>query len=462
MHLQKAIAILCVPLAMALIGASGLAGKGVGGVQTTGLPPPPTTGSPTSTTGTPTTTTGTPTTSTSTTSGSSGDTTGSGVWSGTVYYHRLYEQQSVPIAYKRSGSSVVSATNQHAILLRVVLPSVIPPGAPYELLGVTHDVSMFGDGALVSRSDNGSAPVYEAAIPKTGTTSPTTEAGMTFQDVTAPGHVLVGLTSPGALSGGSLRLTFRKKIYVRKMVSGVWQYETWHSGTYADLDVAKLVCADAAIDTRRGHGQPNLAGELPGDPNAPARPINFGAWNYRGGLFVGNMPVLTGDQSGLARTQLYVPSGGQGSLRLATLSLYDFGSPANAYGLSLGAYLPSASDPNLNVGESTLTWDSKWTSIAPRDTIGSPPDDARDPISKLDLTGAGGDYRNLPLQRTDSLPPTMALSRICLAMTAESFEDGPYWRYFGSNEYASGFTTFPRNDSGPRVWRLGEQSLVTW
>jgi hypothetical protein len=56
----------------------------------------------------------------------------------------------------------------------------------------------------------------------------------------------------------------------------------------------------------------------------------------------------------------------------------------------------------------------------------------------------------------------MALSRICLALTSEDVATGPSWRYFGSKEYAGGFTTFPRNDSGPRVWRLGEESLVTW
>jgi hypothetical protein len=333
---------------------------------------------------------------------------------------------------------------------------------PYELVGVGHDVSVFGEAVLVSRSDGGPAPVYQAAVPRAPLPNPSPEAAITYQGITAPGYVDVGLAATGPLSGGDLRMTIVKKTQTRQWVNGQWQYQDGSSCTYLDLDLAKLSCDDASVDSRRGFGQPNLAGEFPGDPNAPARPIKFGAWNYRGGLFLGNMPAATGDQSGTARIQLYVPSGGQGTIRLATLSLYDFGSPASAYGVNLGVFLPSSTDPNLNVGEGAVTWDSKWGSILPRDTASSPPDHTQDPLQTLTLSGAGGAYRSLPLQATDSLPPTMALSRICLALTDEDPATGPYWRYFGSKEYGPGFSTFPANDSAPRVWRLGEQSVLTW
>jgi hypothetical protein len=228
------------------------------------------------------------------------------------------------------------------------------------------------------------------------------------------------------------------------------------------LDLAKLSCGDASVDSRRVYGQPNREGQLPGDANAPLRPMNVGSWIYKGGLFAGNMPSFTNDQSGTARLQLYVPSGGAGTLRLATLSLFDLGSPSTTNGANLGVYIPSSSDANLNVAEGSVTWDSRWQSVQPQ---ASPPvnyDYSIAPISTQNLTGAGGEYRNFYLYRPDSSPPTMAMSRLCVALTDENPNSGPSWRYFSSKEHQVDHSTFPLTDSAPRVWRLGEELATTW
>ncbi|MGV3615284.1 MAG: hypothetical protein ACO1SV_08115 [Fimbriimonas sp.] len=458
------LAFLWIPVALLLIGSSGRispdgqgpsTGQGVP-VSTGNPPPPPTTGSSsTATTAT------SATTATTGTTGTTVSTTGSGQFSGIVYLQQLYELKSTPTVYKKVGSAVTSLSNQHVVLVKVVLPSVtVSP--PYELVGVGWDVTAFGDAVLAGRSDGGAAPVYQASVPKSGTPNQQFEAGITYQGITAPGHILVGLASGAALSGGDVRLSFHKEVQTRVWQNGQWVYGTSHTYTYVDLDLAKLGCGDASVDSRKAYGQPNLAGELPGDPNAPPRPINFGGWVYKGGLFVGNMPAATRDQSGMARLQLYVPSGGSGAVRLATLSLFDLASPSIAPGAIVGAYLPSATDTNLSVGAGAVTWDTKWGSVQPRATPSSPPDDARDPLVSMTLTGTGSEYRNFPLNRNDAVPASMALSKICLALTDEDPNDGPYWRYFGSSTYQGSHSTFPLNDCGPRVWRLGEESAVQW
>lgn len=409
----------------------------------------------TSTTGS--TTTGT-TGTTGGTGGSGGGGTGSGVFTGLIYLQQLWETKAHPTLY-RASSGVTPLVNQHASLVRVYLPSVTVL-APWELVGVDYNISALDSTVLAGRSDSSVAPIAQSSIP---TSQTTTQAGITYVGVPAYGTFVCGLASSGPLSGGEIKLAIRKGVYTRKWntTSGAWDYINSYEYSLVTLDLTKLSCSDASIDTRKGYGQPNLDGELPGDPNADLTNLNFANWHYKGGLFVGNMPAASGDLSGMARLQLLVPSGGQGDVRLATLSVFDLGSPTNASAPQIGLYLPSSSDPNLSTSQATLTWANKWT-IEPRTSPSSPPDDSKDPISYVTFSGSGGDYANFPLNRENALPATMSLSKICLAMTVESESSGPFWRYFGSGEYQSAFSIFPSNDCAPRVWRVGEKAVTTW
>jgi hypothetical protein len=115
-----------------------------------------------------------------------------------------------------------------------------------------------------------------------------------------------------------------------------------------------------------------------------------------------------------------------------------------------------------------MTWSNKW-SITPRATAGSPPDYTQDPLYKISF-GSGttvNEYTNWYL--TDYLgaaPPSMALSRLCIAMhDEETLVDTPItaWRYFCSKEMQSYVNaTFPVTDGRPRVWRLGKTANTNW
>lgn len=236
--------------------------------------------------------------------------------------------------------------------------------------------------------------------------------------------------------------------------------------TRQEFVLVKLPCFDASIDTRRTYGQPNKAGQLPADANAPLREINFGPWDYKGGLFVGNIPSSDKDASGTARTQLYVQGGSEyaSTYAFASLSLFDQGKPndsAISGGFDLGLYFPSSSDTNLATTENTVKWSNKWN-ITAGDVSSSSTDWSQHPFKVHTLTnGNSNDYINIPLTPSPTgTKPAMALSSICLGIVNEQEEvdtQSKLWHYFASREYQSG-STFPRNDCAPRVWLIVEPS----
>jgi hypothetical protein len=202
-------------------------------------------------------------------------------------------------------------------------------------------------------------------------TSSTTEPGLYVNPLQGD-EVPIQLSSSSALSGGSFKIVLKAHrwwhiptTYFYSGGSSVTFYDyKWQTDWYRlDVDIAKLTATiDAAVDARKMHGQPNADGALPGldklDGNAPARPINFGPWIYKGGLFAGNMPWTSGDQSSAARTQLVFNSGGSGDLIFGTLAMLYMGTPAGVTGsIDLGAFLPSSGDTNISATETSMTWD---------------------------------------------------------------------------------------------------------
>jgi hypothetical protein len=245
--------------------------------------------------------------------------------------------------------------------------------------------------------------------------------------------------------------------------------QTWNSSNqvihedvsswYGTYDLARTALSDSGIDSRKTYGQPNREGQLPGDANALPRPTNFGDWIYKGGLFAGFMPFTTGDLSGLARTQLYAASATHSNTQLATVVLLDTGTRSNlsTVPITLGAFCPAAGDTNINTTESNVTWTTRW-SITPRTTPSDPPDPTQDPTETVTFSGAATNYGswNLCKVTTSSVTmPTTGLTRICIAMHDEpNMQASPMWRYFGSKEYQPLFSTYPNNDSAPRLWVL--------
>lgn len=221
---------------------------------------------------------------------------------------------------------------------------------------------------------------------------------------------------------------------------------TWTQYGYT---LVKLSCADASVTTRKTYGQPNLAGELPADANAPLRNVKFGSWEYRGGLFAGNMPTLARDHSGTARMDFF-PSGGSSynsACTLAALSLFDQGKPTVSGvsgAIDLGLYtstIPSG------VTESNVTWDTQCSMTPGAVDTGSTNYNIH-PYDHLTLTdGNSDDY--IVIQA-----PTNNLEALVLALVDESsYSSSTLWHYFAAKEYQSG-STFPRSDCAPRVWLI--------
>ncbi len=245
---------------------------------------------------------------------------------------------------------------------------------------------------------------------------------------------------------------------------------TYHKATY---DITKVLASEASVNTRKGYGDPSYTGDFKLDPNAELRNLNFSDYVFRGGGFVGNVPVVTGDQSGTARLQL--TSGGSGSPRLLTLSLLDMGSPTEFdYDVTIGAFLPDSADPNLSVSLGSLTWTSRWTSIEPRLEVpqGQQTNHAKDPVATVWFDGDSTtpEYANWCLTTVSGgtySTPTNAMARICLALHGEPlYVSGNYaaWRYFASSEYASAIPspTFPITDSRPRFWLVTVYGTSSW
>jgi hypothetical protein len=212
------------------------------------------------------------------------------------------------------------------------------------------------------------------------------------------------------------------------------------------------MCEDASIDTRKTYGQANTEGELPADPNAPLRNMNFGPWFYKGGLFIGAVADGANDASGTARIQLYVDHGDVTDYDLAAVSLFDMGKPSNMTGsMTMGLYLPDSGDGHLDTTESTVKWDTRWD-ITPGSQGTAPWHEHAYRTASL-TDGNSDDYVCLRTLLPGTLNTGHTLTGICLAVVDEpEHPSSTYWHYFASREHEDSDQAFPRNDCAPRVW----------
>ncbi|MCO5297490.1 MAG: hypothetical protein M9921_11595 [Fimbriimonadaceae bacterium] len=149
----------------------------------------------------------------------------------------------------------------------------------------------------------------------------------------------------------------------------VWDHDEWYvSGVkkhhdtcyFLEYEVLKIACSDASIDSRVGYPLSSNDTFLFGtDPNGSPRNHSFGASEFRGGLFAGNMywNGYPQDQSGTARIQLWPDETPDvEDIGFAALSLLDCGrvplhNGQYLGGPDLGLFSPDPSnDPNLSDG----------------------------------------------------------------------------------------------------------------
>lgn len=215
---------------------------------------------------------------------------------------------------------------------------------------------------------------------------------------------------------------------------------TWSQVLEQDYNVLKLVTDVVSVDSRKTYGQPNTDGIYPGiDPNADPRGVNFNGWTYKGGLFVGNMPVGNGDLSGTARMQVYlknVPTLVQPVW--ADLVLAYLGSPtAYTADTPITIYVPSATDPNIGAPVANTTWDNAWN-LANATAIQSFTITSSTPTMDY-LNVQSSTYNPLYLMALTNEPSVISAGTTC-------------WRYFASSSYPPLPSQFTGSDAQPHTW----------
>lgn len=254
---------------------------------------------------------------------------------------------------------------------------------------------------------------------------------------------------------------------VKNTLTHVWAFAK------QDYSIVRLNCNDAAIDTRLTFGDPNVAGKVVPDPNASAGYVKFGPWQYKGGLFVGNMPWLASqDRSGTARIQFYYDESATPTVRTLTVfhrnSSYDRDTCP-----TIGAFLPRSNDSNLfssqslSQRESGLSWGNRWD-INPRPVGGTATNEWDEEAISTVSTYLNDDFANFPLQKYQENGTliagagTYAAGRVCLAVAEESTMTGSSplgWRYFMSREFEGVPADAIYDDCRPRVWGMTPGTL---
>jgi len=239
--------------------------------------------------------------------------------------------------------------------------------------------------------------------------------------------------SPPTSSGGAERIFLIKHVVTSGGITNTMLQRNDYNLTQHNMD-------SVPIDSRKIYGQPDIAGEVKEDGNAPLRNANYYGWTYNGGLFAGNSPTTTPDRSGTARSQFYRSDTTTFTgVTLTDLVLCYLGSPTGFSSDShYRIYSVSNTDPSYFVTAATVTWSTAWN-------IGT-----AIPGDPLDLsTLSYGDYANFQ--------GTTVPNRITLALANEATDvsaSTPDWRYFASPEYAVASGLITAMDAQPHVWVL--------
>ena len=251
------------------------------------------------------------------------------------------------------------------------------------------------------------------------------------------------------------------------------------------VQVVKQIAQVSSVDSRVAFAD---ADTVPVDANTSGRNLNFSTNVYKGGVFVGNMAATNsqGDRSGTSRIQIYPGLGANqvSGVSLMICTLLHAGVPSYASGdLSIGAYCPLLTDPNLPGAtgaptSSTVNWSNRWN-INPRTTLGSPPDYTQDPLSQTNLLSPGssnqgtaiGSYANFVVTNVTDYPytnaqggtsystivfiPATAGAAICLAAYNEAnivSSNTSLWHWLIGPSFPVAGLAFPYTDAAPRVW----------
>lgn len=250
-------------------------------------------------------------------------------------------------------------------------------------------------------------------------------------------------------TGGAARVFLLMESVTQIFRNGQWE-TTIYFQTLPQIETYNIVRLNAdavSVGSRLSYGQPNLEGALPGDANADLRNPSFLNWDYKGGLFIGNVPLSSGDLSGRSRIQAYIPNIPTftepiwSAFTVVYLGVGGSFTNIPTYTLSV----PSATDPNLNLLINQAVWSNAWNlgNAAPRSDL------------TLDSSIPPGEYACF---QNPGLSPRMILH---LKNEAADVTSGiAYWRYFANVPYAQRSGLITVSDAQPRVWVVDRTSRV--
>ncbi|RYG18288.1 hypothetical protein EON82_22815, partial [bacterium] len=231
----------------------------------------------------------------------------------------MEERYNVPLIKIRSNSSIIDRENKHALVLWF---------RGYDAHSQGETAGAWVDPNASTQTTGGSGPItppcsinsYEAYISAPeGVVSDSSTPSLHIRPADAAHGLpqMIGgyfartqkipsaIYGDGALSGKTVTvLTVEQTTALDPLPVGCEGSGSGFVFTKVVYQIEKYLCEDASVDSRRTFGESNSQGELTPDPNAPATELNFGSWNYKGGLFVGQVYPQY-DRSGAAKVQLY-------------------------------------------------------------------------------------------------------------------------------------------------------------
>lgn len=240
----------------------------------------------------------------------------------------------------------------------------------------------------------------------------------------------------------------------------LFSYSSQTAWTSLGYNVRKVLTDATAIDSRRIYGTPDqFSGKPPADdPNAPLRGATFNPWIYKGGCFVGNMPMGLSDLSGIARTQFY-GTAANATTQFASFSLFYAGYPSVATSdLTASLYAPSSTDPNLSVPSTQANWGNGWSLTG---------------LTALSTTTFNSsvnvnDYVNFTVGTSSPGNVASFGGKVFIACSGSTPEGTgyPIWRYFASPTYGASLPSaqqvFPYTDCAPRLWFVDLSTSSNW
>jgi hypothetical protein len=239
--------------------------------------------------------------------------------------------------------------------------------------------------------------------------------------------------------------------------------------------IAKVSPSVQAVDTRKMYGQPNIDGGLVADANADIRNVNFYNWVFKGGIFLGNMPFGSGDNSGLSRIQVSMGTTVYTPVASSLSMMYLGVPPGQTPGLKIGLWpwAQSLANPTQYDSGANLNWATQWvpasTTLSTTNVAWPFVDGTQTSSVTLSSSTPTKEYLNWPIKFSaptasttyyafPGIPTGLPYGFMVAVADEQTFFDTSEtgWAYFADSAFQAlpVNAIAPLNDSAARVWNV--------